>query len=171
MSEVAHTLIETYSLVNMFYVVMAGMTIDAFEQAVYLNTYEGTNADVIMADGKITYDEYDLLYASISVDLGIDELFRSDSYWRYGMTISSPCYYISYAVSAINALQIYTVANTEGFDAAKDCYLKTITYIDTLEEDEYMPLEEVLTYAGLNSYVDEDTHMKIANFIIANYRK
>ena len=36
MSEAAHKLVEAYSLVNMLYAVMAGMTIDSFEQAIYL---------------------------------------------------------------------------------------------------------------------------------------
>ena len=172
MDETSFEYVEMYQILNTLYAIMMSTQVDCFEQAIYRNSYDGYNSEVIMADGQITYDEYDDLYAAIGVDLGIAEMFRNDSYWRYGMTISSPCYYISYAVSAINALQIYTVANDEGFEAARDAYLSTISYTDTLESTEdYMTLEEVLVYAGLNSYNDESTYVGIANYIIANYRK
>mgnify|MGYP003290212108 CR=1 FL=1 len=46
--QVANTLIRTYSLVNMFYSAVAGFTVDSFEQAVYLDTYEGTNAKALL---------------------------------------------------------------------------------------------------------------------------
>lgn len=161
MSEVAHTLIETYSLVNMFYVVMAGMTIDAFEQAVYLNTYEGTNADVIMADGKITYDEYDLLYTGICTDYGVKN--EIDGYWRGGMTITSPCYYVSYSVSAISVLQLYEMAHTDSFDVAKDAYLKLFTYVD---ENPEMTVEEILAYAGMLSFDNEELYISLKDYML-----
>ncbi len=161
MSEIAHTLVETYSLVNMFYVVVAGMTVDAFEQAIYLNEYEGTNADTIMADGKITYDEYDLLYTGICTDYGAEEILSD--YWRGGMTITSPCYYVSYSVSAISVLQLYEMAKTDGFDTAKDAYLKLFTYVD---EDPEMTMEEILEYAGMLSYNDEELYKNLKNYFV-----
>jgi hypothetical protein len=160
MTEVALTLVETHSLVNLLYIVMAGMTIDTFEQAIYLNTYEGTNADVIMADGKITYDEYDTLYTSICTDYGVAE--EIGDYWKHGMTITSPCYYVSYSVSAISVLQLYEMAHTDGFDAAKDAYLKLFTYVD---EDPEMTMEEVLAYAGMLSFEDEELYINLKNYM------
>ena len=160
LSEIAHTLVETHSLVNMLYIVMAGMTIDSFEQAIYLNTYDGTNADVIMADGKISADEYDLLYTSICTDYGVkDEI---GDYWKYGMTITSPCYYVSYSVSAISVLQLYEMAHTDGFDVAKDAYLKLFTYVD---EDDEMTMEEILEYAGMLSYSDEELYVNLKEYM------
>ena len=160
-SELAETLIETYSLVNMIYVVMAGMTIDAFEQAIYLNEYKGTNADTIMADGKITYNEYDLLYKGICIDYGVEA--QLSTYWRNGMTITSPCYYVSYSMSAISVLQLYEVANTDGFDAAKNAYLKLFTYVD---EDPEMTMEEILEYAGMLSFKDEELYKGLKNYFV-----
>ena len=160
LSEIAHTLVETHSLVNMLYIVMAGMTIDSFEQAIYLNTYDGTNADVIMADGKISADEYDLLYTSICTDYGVkDEI---GDYWKHGMTITSPCYYVSYSVSAISVLQLYEMAHTDGFDVAKDAYLKLFTYVD---EDDEMTMEEILEYAGMLSYSDEELYVNLKEYM------
>ena len=165
-SEAAFELIETYQLLSTLSTVMSAVQVDCFEQAIYLNSYDGPNSDVIMADGKITSDEYDLLYASISEDLGIAEAYRQDDYWRYGMTITSPCYYISYSISAINSLQLYAKIYKDGFEAAKESYLKLFTYTDTLdEENDYMTVEEVLLYADLLSYNDEQTYKSIWQFM------
>lgn len=146
-------LVETYNLLSTIQTIILATQVDCFEQAIYLNQYEGPGAEEIMADGKITADEYDKVYAGLSEYLGIEEDYRVDEYWRY-VTISSPCYYISYAISGVNALQIYVKAMNESFDAAKASYLKLFTYTD---ENPEMTTEEVLIYAGLTSYVDEQT--------------
>ncbi len=156
LSSTGYALIESYSLVNMLYVVMAGMTIDTFEQAIYLNEYDGTYADDIMADGQITSDEYSLLYTGICIDYGVEDSI--DGYWEYGMTITSPCYYVSYSVSAIAVLQIYEMAQTDGFDVAKDAYLKLFTYVD---ENPEMTMEEILAYAGMLSFDDEQLYINL----------
>lgn len=168
-SENAFELVETYQILNMLSTIMSAVQVDYFEQAVYLNSYDGYNSEVIMADGKITSDEYDLLYASISRELGIAEKYNRNDYWRYGMTITSPCYYISYSISAINALQLYTKIYSDGFDAAKESYLKLFTYTDSLESvDDYMTVEEVLLYADLLSYNDEETYKRIWSFVLGD---
>ena len=157
----ALSLVETYSLLSTLQTIILATQVDCFEQAIYLNQYEGPGADEIMEDGKITADEYDKVYAGLSEYLGIDAAFRVDSYWRY-VTISSPCYYISYAISGVNALQIYANASQKGFDAAKESYLKLFTYTD---EDPEMTTEEVLLYAGLTSYVNEQTFVLIKRYV------
>ena len=157
----SYDLVETYQLLNTFYIIMAAVQVDCFEQAIYLNSYDGPNSDIIMADGQITADEYDLLYSSLSEYLGINEQYRNDTYWRYGMTISSPCYYISYSISAINCLQLYANIYSDGFDAAKDSYLKLFTYTDV---DPEMTTEEILEYAGLKYYTDESLYVKLYSF-------
>lgn len=158
-ADVAYTLIRTHALVNMLFSGLAGFTVDAFEQAVYLDTYTGTNADVIMADGTITADEYALLYDSICSDYGVEDAL--DGYWEYGMTITSPCYYVSYSVSAISVLQLYEVAKTEGFDVAKEQYLKLFTYVD---EDPGMGMNDILAYAGMLSFKDEQLYVNLNNY-------
>ena len=153
----AFNLVETYSLLVAIETVVLSTQVDCFEQAIYLNRYEGPGANKIMADGKITADEYDAVYAGISQYLGIKEEYRVDVYWRY-VTTSSPCYYISYAVSGVNALQIYARAMEQGFESAKESYLKLITYTDV---DSEMTTEETLIYAGLTSYIDKQTFTQI----------
>jgi hypothetical protein len=154
-------LINLQQMYSYFSSIISGLQVDAFEQAVYLDNYTGYGSEEIMADGTITYDEYDKLYAYIATDFGIDEGVQNNTYWRYGMTISSACYYVSYSVSAVNALQVYMSAYNDGFDAAKDGYLKLISYTD---ENPDMNMIEVFEYAGFQSYLDEDLYKDLAEF-------
>ena len=160
-ADVAYTLIRTHALVNMLYSGMAGFTVDAFEQAIYLDKYEGTGAEEIMADGTITADEYSALYTYICTDYGVADAL--DGYWEYGMTITSPCYYVSYSVSAISVLQLYEVAKTDGFDIAKEQYLKLFTYTD---ENPEMGVNDILAYAGMLSFKDEQLYVSLNNYFL-----
>ena len=153
-------LVETYQMLVMLDTVMNALAVDTFEQAVYTDSYNGAYSAQIMADGVISADEYDLLYESVLIDFGIDD-YNSTTYWRY-MTITSPCYYVSYSVSAISVLQLYGKAK-EDFAAAQDAYLKLFTYVDLLDEDnDYMSTEDVLKYAGLYSFNDEKLYLYLA---------
>ena len=158
--EVDMVLVETYQLLVMIDTIVNTLAVDTFEQAVYTDTYNGAYANEIMADGTITADEYDTLYKSVLVDFGVVD-YTTDTYWRY-MTITSPCYYVSYSVSAISVLQLYGMANNN-FDAAKEAYLKLFTYVDEYtSEDDYMTTEEVLAYAGLYSFTDDQLYQYLA---------
>ena len=162
-SQDALAMIRTYALVNMLYAAIAGFTIDSLEQAIYLDQYTGYGAEEIMADGTITADEYNELYNNICIDFGVQELLGG--YWQYGMTITSPCYYVSYSVSAISVLQLYEVAKTEGFDTAKEQYLKLFTYVD---EDPGMGVDDVLLYAGMLSFTDEQLYIQLDQYFKTN---
>ena len=154
-------LVETYQMLVMLDTVLNTLAVDTFEQAVYTDSYDGAYSATIMADGVISADEYDLLYESVLIDFGIED-FNSTTYWRY-MTITSPCYYISYSVSAISVLQLYAKAESGDFDGAKEAYLKLFTYVDELdEENDYMSTEEVLAYAGLYSFNDENLYIYLS---------
>ena len=160
-ADVAYTLIRTHAIVNMLYSGMAGFTVDAFEQAVYLDQYDGLGAEEIMADGTITADEYDALYTYICTDFGVADAL--DGYWEYGMTVTSPCYYVSYSVSALSVLQLYEVAKTDGFDVAKEQYLKLFTYAD---ENPEMGMNDILAYAGMLSFKDEQLYASLNNYFL-----
>ena len=160
----AYQAVKSDSITNMLYIIMAALAIDTFEQAIYLDSYDGVGADTIMADGTITADEYDYLYYCVTEDLGVRG-FISDNYWRHGMTIRSACYYVSYAVSALSAIQIYEMAETDGFEAASEAYLKLFTYTDV---DPEMNSEEILVYAGMYSYNDEELYKSLYNYFVGN---
>ena len=155
----AMVMVRTYALVNMLYSAIAGFTIDTFEQAIYLDQYDGLGADEIMADGTITADEYNTLYTYICTDYGVENMLSG--YWQYGMTITSPCYYVSYSVSSISVLQLYEVAKTEGFDVAKEQYLKLFTYVD---ENPEMGMNEIMEYAGMLSFKDEQLYIQLNQY-------
>ncbi len=161
-SDDAFNYVEDDQIFNFLANVMCGFAIDAFERAIYTDSYDGTYAEEIMADGTITSDEYDKLYQSINTDLGLDGIL-SDVYWKYGMTITSPCYYVSYSVSALSVLQLYEMAETDGFDAAAEAYLKLFTYTDV--DPEYTD-SQVLEYAGMYSATDEQLYIALANFFL-----
>lgn len=156
--------VENEQIFNTLATVMASLAVDAFERAIYTDSYSGYYSDVIMADGTITYDEYDQLYRSINVDLGVSG-YLSDTYWKYGMTIQSPCYYVSYAVSALSVLQLYETARTTGFQAAADSYLKLFTYTDVNPD---FTDKEVLEYAGMYSATDEQLYINLESFFNGN---
>ena len=159
----ALAMIRTYALVNTLYVAMAGFTVDTLEQAIYLDHYEGLGAEEIMADGTITADEYDTLYTYICTDFGVEKIL--DGYWGYGMTITSPCYYVSYSVSAISVLPLYEVAKTQGFDVAKEQYLKLFTYVD---ENPEMGMSDIMVYAGMLTYMDEQLYVQLDQYFKGN---
>ena len=56
-----------------------------------------------------------------------------------------------------------SVAKKQGFESAKESYLKLFTYTDVNAE---MNTEDVLLYAGLTSYVDEQTFSRIKAFFL-----
>ncbi len=163
LTKTAFNLTETYQLLITLDTIIAGLAVDTFEQAVYLNSYDGTYAEIIMADGKISADEYDLLYTGILEDFGVEN-YQTNTYWRY-MTITSPCYYVSYSISAVSVLQLYEMANTDGFDVAKDAYLKLFTYADV---NPNMTMEEILAYAGMLSYTEEELYQNLSEFFTKN---
>ena len=163
----AFNLIKSYYIYSTLSTIVHSFKVDMFERAIYLDSYDGYKSDEIMADGTITSDEYDLLYHSMSVELGISEEVCEDEdshindYWKYGMTISSPCYYISYAISALNALQLHAMA-CEDYEAAVDSYLKLFTYTDVNPD---MSDSEILNYAGVLHFTVEDAYIKIHEFL------
>ena len=136
------------------------LCVDAFEQAVYLDNYTGLGCENIMADNTITSNEYDSLFNLILSDMGVSGLLNP-AYWRY-VTIQAPCYYASYSISAIAVLQLHEMANTESLDAARDAYLKLITYTDT---DPDMDTVEILVNAGMYSFTDEELYKALAEYL------
>ena len=103
-------------------------------------------------------------------ELGVDALIVQDigfgGYWRY-VTISAPCYYVSYSISALSVLQLYADVEERGFEATKESYLKLFTYTD---ENIEMTTEEVLEYAGLHSFTEEELYVSIGE-MFAKYKK
>ena len=152
MSENAYDLLTIKTFKDFLSTILLSSFVSVFEDAVYTSSYTGENSGIIMADGKITANEYDALFKSIKRDFGVDEYF-TDTYWRY-VTVDSAGYYISYAVSLLGSMQLYSSNGEDGeFDANVQKYLKLITYTDS---DTSLKYKEVLNYAGLQNPENEE---------------
>ena len=164
--------LNVYQPLNMFFAAVNAIAVDAFEQAVYLDYYDGYNAEEIMdfdeATGLyITADEYDLLFTSIYSDMGVPTKYQRATYWRSAV-LRSPCYYVSYSISALSVIQLLPMGR-EDFDAASEAYLKLFSYVDVYENgDDFMTTEEILHYAGLKSFTEEELYQEIYDYFMNN---
>ncbi len=156
MTPEGYACVQASKIEECLWLICMSTAVNRFEQAVYTNTYEGKNASIIMADGSITKNEYDYLFANILEELGITKGYE---YWRY-VTIPSPAYYISYAVSMACSLQLYSEGML-AFDDAAEKYLKLVTYTDDAEK-RYYTYKQVLEDAGLYAYDDLRLFEKIS---------
>jgi hypothetical protein len=137
------------------------MAVNMFEEAVYTNTYTGTNADKIMADNKVTSDEYSLLFAGIMCDFGLGDYVHSTYtyYWRY-VVIPQPCYYVSYSFSTLASLQFYIEAEEKSLSDAVISHNKLIDYVNDHPDYTY---SQALEYAGLLSINDEQLYKNLSD--------
>lgn len=122
--------------------------VDEFEQYVY------THADEI-TDPTTQLDE---IMNNISKTYGngmFNNFVDINNYWRM-VVIESPVYYISYAVSGIMALDLYSIAKTN-YEAAVEQYR---ALVEEVTEDD--TLQSFLEIAGLGSPFDEETYQRIS---------
>lgn len=91
--------------------VVSGCLYDEFEQEVY-------------AQPDLTIHELHALEQKLLAEYGLDRLYGAEPGWVYITHLfDRPCYYISYAASALAALDIWLLS-LEDHDAAVDTYLK-----------------------------------------------
>ena len=93
--------------------------IDQFEQMVY--THENA--------GDMTLEEYETIMETVAEDYGgidfvTDEILDIQRYWKM-VVLESPVYYISYAVSGLAAINLFTVAEADE-ESARQMYIKLI---------------------------------------------
>ncbi len=146
----AYDCIRAYQLVNACYVMIMATIIDEFEQEVYaLESVEG-----------MTSADFDAIMTKVCEKYGGAEwvsgkLADPYSYWRL-VAISNPVYYISYAISAVAATEIFYVAEEIGQAEAYEVYTTLVEGV-TYEDGFIKALEK----AGLGSPFDEETYEKI----------
>ena len=157
------------TLFNNLAIIMLATAVDEFEYCVY------TGKDLDGNDKQYTARDYDKLFTNIMKEYGIDKTLVT-YYWRY-VVIEAPCYYISYAMSALPCIELLAIAETEGFEVAQSKYLKFFTFTDdpnNVEIDEMgdkvvtIGYGDTLKYAGLDSVFDESMYTKINSYFIPN---
>lgn len=152
--------ISAENLFNMASTVLMATAVDEFEQTVYA-----------MTEQQLASANLQTLFSGILADYGIDQVFNND-YWRY-VVVDSPCYYISYAMSALPAMGIYAKSCQDGFDAAKTAYLKLFTFSDNANlahksGDEIVvdaDYSTILHYAGLYGAFDAELYRQLADVL------
>ena len=99
-----------YAVTQILSSVVDGCLYDEFEQAVY-------------ADPDMTADALNALEQSLYRAYGLDEIYDVDAFWcTIPHLFSQPFYYISYATSALPALDLWLLA-CDDRDAAAETYL------------------------------------------------
>lgn len=141
--------LSSYLLVDSLLTVLMCLVIDEFEMKVY------QNADTITDPKK----DLDRIMREVIDRYGGDSFFMeniSDPYWYWRrVTIESPVYYISYAVSGIVAIELYAEALID-YDLATQMY----RYL----AEEARPSQgflEVIRAAGLLTPFDPDIYVSI----------
>lgn len=106
---------ETSELLDSLYQVVSGCVFDEFQRRIY-------------EDPDITLDELNELFASVNAEYGTYEPNNYDYTWVLNPhTFLSPMYYISYSVSSLGALNMWSNSH-EDFDQAVQQYKKILTY-------------------------------------------
>ena len=145
MSENLYNAIVNYKMFNDLAVVVIGLVVDAFEYKVY----------TAPNPGALTAQDLDKMMEEVCEAFGGIEYFSENltdiqSYWRM-VVIEQPVYYVSYAVSALAAMDLYSLAQQD-FDEAIECYVNLSEDLDP--EKGFL---ENLSNAGLQSPFAEDT--------------
>ena len=141
-----------YRLYNDLAIILICLMVDEFEQQVYSADLTGFTAQDFDAIMDSVCSQY------FSVEYASQNLADLNAYWRL-VVVDQPVYYISYAVSAVAAIDLYTMS-LEDFDAAVAIY-------QSLCED---PQEDAgflgsITAAGLSGPFQESFYQEYVEMI------
>lgn len=135
-----------FTLNNMIHSIVQGCLFDEFQKYAYENP-------------DCTLDDLNEEYARLCGEYGVD--YSPENYYEYDWVeivhnFDSPMYYISYATSAVSALDLWLTA-MEDIDAAKE------TYIDFVENcDSYTSYLAATEYSSLANLFDKQALYEIA---------
>jgi hypothetical protein len=147
-----HEAIVNYRIYNDLAMIMICLMVDEFEQIVYTTDLTGFTAedfDEIMNSVCSQYVTPQYCYENIT-DI--------NAYWRL-VVVDQPVYYISYAVSAIAAMDLYTIAR-EDYQKAADIYQKLCE--EPVLEEGYLAN---IVASGLSSPFDKSFYKALAAII------
>lgn len=157
MNSAIYDCVRAYNLLATTQTMILATIVDEFEQRVY-----ALDDETIMS---MTSEDFDAIMTEVCEPYGgakwvTDNLYDPYIYWRR-VAISSPVYYISYAVSAAAAIEIFAIAESEvegeGYEAAKTIYAALAE--EVLPEDGFL---NALKKAGLYTPFEEDAFRLIS---------
>lgn len=160
----AYDLLVAQKLDDFLYSIIRSALVDEFEHAVYTGSYQGTGLNL----NRVTQSDYRRILTDL---VNAYEFYDVPGHYVY-IAGTSPCYYISYAVSALPALTLYSIAEEQGMAAAMDSYFRLITFTDNRafvssdESGKYITasFEQVLAYAGLSSPFSQGLYEKLSSY-------
>ena len=139
-----------YQLYEALCTIVVSTIVDEFEEGVY--TRDVQDLDAWMQTVCAGYGGIDFLETYAVSDIQM--------YWKY-VVIQSPVYYLSYAVSGVAALSLYTVADTD-YEAGQELYCRLVEDADLSNS-----YPEILAEAGLASPF-EDTVYEYLRLLFLN---
>lgn len=147
-----HAAVVDYRICDNIATILICLMVDEFEQQVYSTDLTGFTA----ADFDDIMDQVALQYFPNG---DVNEMLADMNYYWRQVVVDQPVYYISYAVSAVAAMGLYTMAQ-EDFDGAVEVYRKLCQE----------PLEDVgflgnIQAAGLSSPFDEEFYIQLKQLI------
>ena len=154
MSSDIYSAMMAYNMYNAYLMLNVCLIVDEFEQRVYsLESVEG-----------YTSEDFDAIMAEVCEQYGgigkvTNTITDIKEYWRQ-IVLEAPVYYISYAVSSIEALNVYAVTRD---NVVKGHEVYKYIVEDAIPEDGFLI---TLEKAGLTSPFDEETMKAIANIMI-----
>lgn len=151
------TKIELNQLSYMLWIICMASAVDELEQAAYTGVYNGE---------AVTGDYHDL-FGTILDSYGREasEILKVDQTYWYYVVFDSAAYYISYAMSALPSLDLYTIAETDGLLAARDVYFKLFTYCEDEARMQNYSYSNALEFCGLDSPFSETLYQHIYNYV------
>ena len=139
---------EIYTVENMLAAIIQGCLYDEFLQKIYQNP-------------NITVEEMNKVYVELAKEYGIKVDERS--WCMVAHNFQMPYYYISYSVSAVAALEIWTQSLEQ--KTGLDIYLKLVQMGDTYS------FIESLKEVGLNNPLEKETINKVAEAVRKYFKK
>ncbi len=139
-----------YKLVSDIGNIICFPMIDEFEQIVYGSENPG----------NMTVAEYEAIMEGVAeayggIDYISENIMDIQTYWKY-VVLESPVYYISYAVSGITAVNLFTIAEKDS-DKAFDVYIKLIE--EPLEDGGFL---DNIRHAGLSGPFEETVYRQLS---------
>lgn len=148
----SHNAIVNYRIYNDLAMLMICLMVDEFEQRVYTTDLTGFTAEDFDAIMDSVCSQY------FTPEYCAQNITDVNAYWRL-VVVEQPVYYISYAVSSVAAMDLYTVARTD-FQRAANIYQKLCE--DPVLEEGFLAN---IVAAGLSTPFDESFYKAFAALI------